>query len=338
MSCSGETIEDDGLIQIRPAVTAQLRKAGYGVSDHSTVELCHWTKKSFRGEGNCYKHRFYGISTHRCMEFSPAGMYCQNRCVYCWRPMEFYESMKMEQDRVAQPQEILEELLKERKRLIMGRYGDPRCDRNLLDESQLPTHYAISLSGEPTMYPMLPDLIRYLRSLKPTKSIFLVTNGQEPDMIRRLADEDALPTQLYLSCNAPDLTSFLRINRPRYADSWERWNQTLDMLGNLDTRTVLRVTLIRGLNTSRSQAQLFADMFDAAAPHFIEIKSYMHIGRSTNRLQRDSMMEIDEVRDFAETVSERCEFAIADESPISRVVLLQNRRRLTDRLLCSQAT
>ena len=44
------------------------------------------------------------------------------------------------------------------------------------------------------MYPKLPELIKYLHSLKATKSTFLVTNGQEPDMIQRLQDEDALPT------------------------------------------------------------------------------------------------------------------------------------------------
>ena len=63
MSCSGEIVDnnDENLIQIKPAVVAQLKKAKYGVSDHSTVELCHWTKKSFKHEGSCYKHKFYGI-------------------------------------------------------------------------------------------------------------------------------------------------------------------------------------------------------------------------------------------------------------------------------------
>ena len=58
------------------------------------------------------------------------------------------------------------------------------------------------------MYPKLPELIKYLKSLEATKSIFLVTNGQEPDMIRKLEDENALPTQLYLSTNAADYQVF----------------------------------------------------------------------------------------------------------------------------------
>jgi tRNA wybutosine-synthesizing protein 1 len=334
MSCSGEFVEKEQLIQIKPNVMEQLKKAKYGVADHSTVELCHWTKKSFRNEGTCYKHKFYGISTHRCMEFSPAGMHCENRCVYCWRPMEFYDSLMMEPERVAEPEEIIQKLMAERRRLIMGHYGDPNQDKQKLDESLLPSHYAISLSGEPTMYPKLPELIKYLKSLEATKSIFLVTNGQEPQMIQRLADEDALPTQLYLSTNAADHESFLKINRPKYDDSWKRWNETLDLLSILDTRTVLRITLIKNWNDSQKIIPAFTEMFDRSNPHFIEIKSYMHIGRSTNRLEHENMLDMDEVRSFALAVSQYSDrFSVMDESEISRIVILQNKKRFTDRYL-----
>lgn len=335
MSCSGETIEEenDQLLQIKPGILQQLKKAKYGVADHSTVELCHWTKKSFRNEGDsCYKHKFYGILTHRCMEFSPAGMYCENRCVYCWRPMEFYDSLKMQPENVAEPKQIVEKLMEERKKLIMGYYGDSRNDKKTLDESLLPSHYAISLSGEPTMYPKLPELIKYLKSLEATKSIFLVTNGQEPDMIQRMQDEDALPTQLYLSTNAADYDSFMRINRPRYKDSWERWNETLDMLKHLDTRTVLRITLIRDYNTKEEMIPAFADMIRNSSPNFIEAKSYMHIGRSTNRLERDHMLDMDEVRHISNSMAQKSKiFSAIDESYVSRIVLLQNQERLVDR-------
>lgn len=333
MSCSGEVIEeDDRLIQIKPAISNQLKKAKYGVADHSTVELCHWTKKSFKHEGSCYKHKFYGISTHRCMEFSPVGMHCENRCVYCWRPMEFYDSLKMEPEQVAEPEEILTKLMAERKKLINGYYVDSRNDKERLDESLLPSHYAISLSGEPTMYPKLPELIKYLNSLEATKSIFLVTNGQEPDMIKRLQDEDALPTQLYLSTNAADYESFMRINKPKYDDSWERWNKTLNMLKDLKTRTVLRVTLIRDYNDKQEMIPAFAKMFSESSPNFIEIKSYMHIGRSINRLEHSNMLDMDEVHNFSKQVAEKSGiFSIMDESFVSRISVLQNNKRFIDR-------
>jgi len=332
MSCSGEIVDEEKLIQIKPGISQQLKKAKYGVADHSTVELCHWTKKSFKHEGSCYKHKFYGISTHQCMEFSPAGMHCENRCVYCWRPMEFYDSLKMEPEKVSEPKEILTKLMEERKKLIMGYYGDSRNDKQRLDESLLPSHYAISLSGEPTMYPKLPELIKYLKSLEATKSIFLVTNGQEPDMIQRLQDEDALPTQLYLSTNAADYDSFLKINRPKYNDSWQRWNRTLEMLKHLDTRTVLRITLIRDYNDQKEMIPAFSSMLKQASPHFIEIKSYMHIGRSTNRLEHSNMLEMEEVRRFSEGVAKQSEiFSVMDESLVSRIVILQNNQRSINR-------
>ena len=336
MSCSGETVEEDQLIQIKPRVSEQLKKAKYGVADHSTVALCHWTKKSFKHEGSCYKHKFYGISTHSCMEFSPAGMYCENRCVYCWRPMEFYDSMKMEPEHVAEPKEIMEKLMEERKKLIMGHYGDSRSDKHRLDESLKPSHYAISLSGEPTMYPKLPELIKYLKSLQETKSIFLVTNGQEPEMIQRLKDENALPTQLYLSTNAGDYESFLRINKPKYDDSWQRWNKTLQMLKELNTRTVLRITLIRDYNDHNEMIPAFAKMLEESSPHFVEIKSYMHVGRSTNRLERENMLEMEEVKNFSkEIVNQSKNFSIMDESYVSRIVILQNNERSIDRWISS---
>ncbi|KAF6242330.1 4-demethylwyosine synthase TYW1 [Nitrosopumilus sp. b1] len=339
MSCSGEIVEEEELIQIKPNVMQQLKKAKYGVSDHSTVELCHWTKKSFKNEGDCYKHKFYGISTHRCMEFSPAGMHCENRCVYCWRPMEFYDSLAMEPEKVAEPEQILTKLMEEREKLIMGYYGDKRNDKQKLDESRLPSHYAISLSGEPTMYPKLPELIKYLKSLKSTKSIFLVTNGQEPNMIQRLADEDALPTQLYLSTNAADYNSFLKINRPRYNDSWERWNKTLGMLKHLDTRTVLRITLIRDYNNINEMIPSFAKMINESSPNFIEIKSYMHIGRSRNRLERDNMLEFNEVEQFSKELARQSKmFSVMDVSTISRIVVLQNMERFIDRWIPAYQT
>ena len=234
--------------------------------------------------------------------------------------------------RVAETEVIIQKLMEERRRLIMGHYGDPNQDKQKLDESLLPSHYAVSLSGEPTMYPKLPELIKYLNTLEATKSIFLVTNGQEPEMIQRLQDEDALPTQLYLSTNAAHYESFMKINRPRYDDSWERWNATLKMLSKLNTRTVLRITLIRNYNDTHDMIPAFASMIKEASPHFIEIKSYMHIGRSTNRLEHADMLDMDEVRQFATKLAQQSEiFSVMDESPISRIVVLQNQKRFIDR-------
>tara|TARA_B100000959_G_scaffold4887_1_gene5096 strand:- start:1167 stop:1901 length:735 start_codon:yes stop_codon:yes gene_type:complete len=244
----------------------------------------------------------------------------------------------MDVQKVAEPKDIMSKLMEERRKLIVGHFGDPTQDKQKIEESLTPSHYAISLSGEPTMYPKLPKLIKYLKSLQATKSIFLVTNGQEPEMIQKLADEDALPTQIYLSTNASDYDSFLKINRPKYNDSWERWNKTLEMLPELDTRTVLRVTLIKDWNDSEEMISRFRSIFEKSNAHFVEIKSYMHIGRSTNRLEYENMVDMDDVRTFSEQITKNSDrFEVMDESEISRIVVLQNKKRFTERYLSAYA-
>jgi tRNA wybutosine-synthesizing protein 1 len=182
------------------------------------------------------------------------------------------------------------------------------------------------------MYPKLPSLIRYLKTLENTKSIFLVTNGQEPEMLQRLIDEESLPTQLYLSTNASNKKMFTLVNRPRYRDAWDRWQKSLELLTQMDTRTVLRMTMIRNFNNSKNYIEEFADLMRRANPHFIEIKSYMHIGMSTQRLENSDMLEMDEIRSYSHSLCQYLEtFSLMDESEISRIVVLQNLRRYTER-------
>ena len=335
MSCSDEYVShvrSENLVQISPLATQKLKKAKYGISNHSAVELCHWTKKSFKDGGDCYKHKFYGISTHRCMEFTPAAMNCENRCVYCWRPTEFYDTLNMPEEFVDEPETIINNLLTERRKLIVGYYGNANANKEKLNESLFPQHYAISLSGEPTMYPKLPSMIRYLKKLVNTKSIFLVTNGQEPQMLKSLEQEDALPTQIYLSTNASNRKMFHLINRPKYKDAWDRWNRSLVFLSSANTRTVLRITMIRGYNSSPEFLREFADLVRNANPHFIELKSYMHVGMSTLRLESSHMLEMSEIREYANCLlSFLSEFSIMDESEISRIVVLQNNSRFVSR-------
>src|SRR5215211_6183544 len=117
MSCSDEHVSHStgDLIQITPQLKARLQKANEGSS--------------------CYKHKFYGISTHQCMEMTPTAMNCENRCIYCWRPTEFYDTLQMPEELVDEPDIIVEQLMAERKKLINGFYGDPKNNKKKLDES-----------------------------------------------------------------------------------------------------------------------------------------------------------------------------------------------------------
>ena len=92
------------------------------------------------------------------------------------------------------------------------------------------------------------------------------------------------------------------------------------------------MTLIKGYNDSSDFVEEFADMMVQGNPHFIELKSYMHIGMSTNRLEQDQMLQMHEVRDFAAKLCAKMpSFKIMDESEISRIVVLQNEMRYVDR-------
>ena len=64
-----------------------------------------------------------------------------------------------------------------------------------LKEAFKPIHFAISLSGEPTMYPKLPELIDEIH--KRGMTAYLVTNGSYPDMVEKLINHE--PTQFYIT-------------------------------------------------------------------------------------------------------------------------------------------
>jgi tRNA wybutosine-synthesizing protein 1 len=92
------------------------------------------------------------------------------------------------------------------------------------------------------------------------------------------------------------------------------------------------MTLIKGYNDSYDFVREFANMMVQGNPHFIELKSYMHIGMSTQRLERDHMLEMHEIRNFAaELCAKMRSFKVMDESEISRIVVLQNKVRYVDR-------
>jgi tRNA wybutosine-synthesizing protein 1 len=82
----------------------------------------------------------------------------------------------------------------------------------------------------------------------------------------------------------------------------------------------------------------FSDMLNKANPHFVEIKSYMHIGRSTNRLEHSNMLEMDEVKQFSYEMAKNTKnFSVMDESLVSRIVVLQNNHRSISRWITSHS-
>ena len=332
---------DGPVLALKPGTIRLLIKAGYGVYRHATVDICHWSAEALEGGQSCYKVRFYGVpagGSHRCVEMSPVGMLCGNRCVYCWRFTEDFDYVQLDPHHFADPEDLIRGLLEERRRLLSGYMGHPE-GRKRVAAALEPTHWAISLSGEPLLYPKLPQLIRAIYALPSTRSIFLVTHGLFPEALIRLVEEDALPTQLYLSLNAPDPEHYRRIDVPvafPVEEAWERTLRSLEILSWIPTRTVVRITLIRSLNADPSLIPRFADVLSIAQPHFIEVKSYMHVGHSTYRLSRSDMLSLDEVREWAvkllDELSRRgLRYVYMDEEARSRIVVLQSLDRYVDR-------
>ena len=70
--------------EIRKSMVRQHYKI---IGNHSAVKICTWLKKSMRDEGFCYKQKFYGIQSHRCLQMTP-WILCPNRCLFCWRIIE----------------------------------------------------------------------------------------------------------------------------------------------------------------------------------------------------------------------------------------------------------
>jgi tRNA wybutosine-synthesizing protein 1 len=313
-------------LTVSERVREQLEQKAYRLAgNHSAVQICSWTKKSLEstGDSHCYKQRFYGINCHKCAQITPVVAWCTERCTFCWRPMEFYKTVEITPDQVDPPRLIIEKIIKERYNLLIGYKGNEKVNKDFIEDALQPDHWAISLSGEPTMYPRLPELIRMLREEYGARSIFLVTNAQDPIMLQRLMDEDALPTQMYISVDAPNEELFNKINRSRFKDGWSRLQKSLEIYQRLPTRRIVRFTMIKDVNDRYDLLNDYKYIFELGKPDFIEIKAYMHLGYSQHRLKLTNMPAHADVMNFAEILTQHIPYSIIDEVVASRIALMQ---------------
>ena len=270
----------------------QVSDPDYHSEGHTAAQTCGWTDNALRGEGRCYKYGFYGIRSHRCIQMTPV-VRCNERCVFCWRDHAGH-TYELEDVAWDDPEAVVDASISLQRKLLSGYGGNEAVPRERFEEAMEPRHVAISLDGEPTLYPYLPELIEAFHDRSITT--FLVSNGTAPEM---LADCD--PTQLYVSVDAADRRTFEDVVKPLEDDAWDRLIDTLDVLASKDdTRTVLRSTLIDGDNMARPA--WYAAMAARADVDFYELKAYMHVGHSRGRLDRSAMPAHEDVVSFAEAV------------------------------------
>ncbi len=299
-----------------------LKKQKYHlIGNHSAVKRCKWLYESIVNGRVCYKEKFYGIKSHQCLQMTPSLYYCTQQCLFCWRAQSgdlqvTWDEMKLPP--LNQPEEIVTGSIKAQEKILSGYKGHPRADWRKLTEAYQPKNVAISLTGEPTLYPSIGELIRTYRQKGFT--VFLVTNGNLPGRLSKLSEE---PTQLYISVCAPNEQIFKKVCRPLIPNAWGFLNESLELLQSFKCRTALRMTLVK--NHNMSNIDEYAKMVEKANPMFIEAKAYMHIGFSNLRLGFDDMPNLAEVRAFAEALTEKTGYSVIDESADSRVVLLSRK-------------
>lgn len=300
-------------VNMDPELRRILEKQHYKLSgEHSGVKLCHWMREKLLFGRPCYKEKFYGIPTHRCLQMTPTVNQCNQSCLFCWR---YQGSSESKRPKWNEPENIYEGLIEGQRQLLSGYKGDQRTDQELWKEAQDPMQVAISLSGEPTLYPYLSDLIGLFKSKGAT--VFLVTNGTMPKAIEKLDD---LPTQLYVTLAAPNKEVYKKLCIPDSISSWDRLMETLALLPSLNTRTVVRHTLVQDWNLGWEKEYAKLDL--TAEPTFIEPKAYVFVGYSRTRMTIGNMPSHQTIRQFSERLSDLTGYPIVNEMDKSRVVLM----------------
>jgi len=287
---------------LKPEQREALQQKGYEViGTHSAVKMCRWTKNSLKGKGQCYKHSFYGISSHQCMEATPS-LACANKCTFCWRSHTNPVAMRWVFDE-DEPERLVEGMVEAHGRKFVNQVvlSGAAQEKRAAEAAEV-RHCALSLVGEPVLYPRVGEFLSQLHARR--ISTFLVTNGQFPEQL------EALPrvTQLYCSIDAPDPEELVRVGRPLFVDAWERLLRSLDALrmhGQRGTRTVCRLTLQKG-SLTREAARGYAKLVRRAAPDFVEAKGVTPVPQFAKygMTLADTVPTHSEVRDFAALLQE----------------------------------
>ncbi|GMI44510.1 hypothetical protein TrCOL_g10384 [Triparma columacea] len=289
--------EEEKKDMVTPKQARALKKEGYKlIGSHSAVKLCRWTKHQLRGRGGCYKHSFYGITSYQCMEATPS-LACANKCTFCWRHHKnpVGRTWRWKED---DPGFIVEQAVEEHVKMIKGTKGIPGVVMERWEEAHTVKHCALSLVGEPIMYPRINELLGEMHNRG--ISTFLVTNGQHPEAIERLVPV----TQLYVSVDAATKETLEEIDRPLFKDAFERLKRSLRYLRDKGQRTVARLTIVKGWNSE--DIDDYADLVALGRVSFVEMKGVTFCGTSdASNLNMSNSPWHHEVVEFAEKLRRR---------------------------------
>ena len=314
-----------------PKMQSLLKKQKYQLTGKNTsVKKCRWTHNALREDRYCYKH-FYGIKSHRCVQFSPV-LLCNFQCQFCWRIHEsdiglenMYKSYDTEDNKKLElmfdsPIEVADSIIQSQKKIIVG--YKPVVSSQKYNEALDPKHATLSLTGEPFLYPWIPELIKELK--RRGMSVFIVTNGSIPETLLSILEKKLYPTQLYITLPAPGIKNFIRTHRPiDKGQSLEKIWESLRIIGEgVPFRTVGRLTLAEGLNLIDPEG--YAEMINVMKPSFVEVKGVVHVGAAEKRLPRSAMPSHESIKKFALKLEKLTKYKISAESKVSRLIILSD--------------
>ncbi len=298
-------------------VKSDLEKQGYRiVGRHSAIKVCLWCKRALCSKDVCYKNTFYGIQSHRCIQASVSLFNCYHMCTFCWRCLEHTQAHQVINP--DPPELILDGLIKEHKEYLQGFQGNKLVTKKMFNEAMAPKHVALSLAGDATLYPYLPNLIELINERKMTS--FVVTNGLVPSMVKKLLKTSI--TQLYITLPAPNKEQYTKVCRPLINDGWERLNESLSLIRQFKRGTI-RLTLAKGINMNN--AEDYAEIIDKSKPKFVELKAAMPVGYAQYRMAYESMPSHKNILSFAKEICNMTSLKIVDEKENSRVALLMEK-------------
>ena len=118
---------------------------------------------------------------------------------------------------------------------------------------------------------------------------------------------------------------------PVIPDAWEKFLESAELLKNAPTRTILRITCMKGLNMDMPEK--FDFIVEKMQPDVIECKAYAWMGYSRQRLSNDNSPDYAEVKEFAEKLGRKTGYELSLSKIGSDIMLL---RRPTKRIVSKE--
>ena len=270
-----------------------------------------------------------------------------NKCVFCWRhhsnPVGTEWKWQMDP-----PEMLVEGALQNHYKMIKQMKGVPGVLPERFEEGFQVRHCALSLVGEPIMYPEINTFTELLH--EKGISSYLVTNAQFPEEMKTLKPV----TQLYISIDASTKDALKAVDRPLNRDFWERFTSCIEQLALRLERTVFRLTLGRPKNYTQvtlcklylhdsgfhissfylvkgwnaEEIDNYAKLVLIGKPDFIEVKGVTYCGTSkASKLTMENVPWHEEVIFFVQKLADQLsDYEIACEHEHSNCILISHKK------------